>query len=158
MGAAVAPACGYTHVCVGQLLKRHATQNQDAVAQEVQACISAGKLVPTATVILVLSRHLQSIKGPVILDGFPRVHQQIGVIDKLGTVQGVILLDCSEDVMRMRMSKDDCDDEISLLEQFTENCLPLVDIYDRAGLLHIVNTAKGIDEVTSDLESTIRSL
>jgi adenylate kinase family enzyme len=145
-------------VCVGQLLKQHATQHEDALSKEVQACMHAGTLVPTPVVVSVLTQCWNGTKGPVLLDGFPRVHEQMDVVDKLGCVAGVLFLDCPEDVMISRMDKTDCDDEIALLAQFTEHCLPCLDLYERAGLLHVVGAAQGIEEVQAALQSTIRAL
>ena len=155
---AVAPACGFTHVCVGQLLKQCAAKKEDAISKEVQACIKTGTLVPTGTVIRVLTQCLAGITGPVLLDGFPRVQEQMGAVDKLGKVTGVIFLDCAEDVMIKRMDKSDCGDEIALLAQFTEHCLPCLDRYDRAGLLHVVDAGPGIDEVQAALQTTLGAL
>ena len=153
--AAAATACGYTHICVGQLLKQEASDDRD----EVKACMAAGTLVPTATVVRVLERALQEVKGPVLLDGFPRVAEQIEVADTLGTVAGVVFLDCSEDVMLQRMNKTDADsDEIALIAQFTEHCLPCIDEYEQAGLVHLVNAGQGVDEVQSSLQSTLAGL
>lgn len=155
---AAASTCGFTHVCVGQLLKQCAAKNEDALSKEVQACIKKGTLVPTDTVTRVLTQCLAGITGPVLLDGFPRVHEQMGAVDKLGKVAGVIFLDCPEDVMIKRMDKSDCDDEIALLTQFTEHCLPCLDLYDRAGLLRVVDAGPGIDEVQLALQTTLRAL
>jgi len=121
--------------------------------------MAAGTLVPTATVVRVLERALQEVKGPVLLDGFPRVAEQIEVADTLGTVAGVVFLDCSEDVMLQRMNKTDADsDEIALIAQFTEHCLPCIDEYEQAGLVHLVNAGEGFDEVQSSLQSTLAGL
>ena len=82
----------------------------------------------------------------------------MGAVDKLGKVTGVIFLDCAEDVMIKRMDKSDCGDEIALLAQFTEHCLPCLDLYDRAGLLHVVDAGPGIDEVQAALQTTLGAL
>ena len=123
---------GYTHICVGRLLKQE-TESGSSDSDEIAECMRAGTLVPTPTVLRVLQRHLEQSTGPILLDGFPRVVDQVDKVLQLGDVQGVLFLDCKEAVLRERMDKTDCDDEIALIAQFTDHCLPVLDL----SLIHI---------------------
>ena len=153
---AAAATLGYTHVCVGALLKQEIELGTEDAA-EIAACMHAGRLVPTATVLRVL-RHLEKSAGPVLLDGFPRVQEQIGLMEQFGSVAGAIFLDCKEELLIERMDKTNCDDPIALLQQFTDHCLPVVVMYDKVGKLHCIHTEKPWDEVQAELVSTIKAL
>ena len=152
-----AAALGYTHLCVGQLLK---AEQQDGApdCDEIAKCMAAGTLVPTATVLRVVRRHLEKSEGPVLLDGFPRVAEQVEEVEKLGDLKGVLFLDCAESVLIERMDKTDCDDPTALIAQFTDHCLPVVDTYENAGKVQVIDASASIEDVQSSLQSKIRSL
>ena len=85
----------------------------------------------------------------MLLDGFLRVSDQVDAVATLGAVKTVLFLDCTEDVMVERLSKQDCPDEVALLAQFADHCLPVIDRYDKAGL------ARRIDARFSSLQKRI---
>ena len=144
--ARLAGSLEYTHLSVGQALKAEA-QSTSAEAAEIAACVSSGKLVPTRVVTKVLRKHMATSTGPVLLDGYPRTEEQMDTVAMLGLVKGVLFLDAPEDVLLQRLSKEDCDDEVALLAQFTEHCLPVISLYDDQGLVHVVDATASMEDV-----------
>ena len=147
---------GYTHLCVGQLLKQE-RESGTSDSDEIAECMKAGTLVPTHTVLRVLQRHLEQSTGPVLLDGFPRVVDQMDKLSELGDVQSVLFLDCKEAVLRERMDKTDCDDEIALIAQFTDHCLPVLDLYDKKGLVQVIDASASAEVVQSSLQMKLKA-
>jgi Ca2+-binding EF-hand superfamily protein len=120
--------------------------------------MKAGTLVPTPVVLRVLQRHLEQSTGPVLLDGFPRVVDQMDKLSELGNVLGVLFLDCEEAVLRERMDKTDCNDEVALIAQFTDHCLPVLDLYDKEGLVQVVDASASAEVVEVILQKLIQSI
>ena len=110
-----------------------------------------------STVLQVLQRHLEQSTGPILLDGFPRVVDQVDKVLQLGDVQGVLFLDCKEAVLRERMDKTDCDDEIALIAQFTDHCLPVLDLYDKQGLVQVIDASASAEAVQSSLQMKLKA-
>ena len=148
---------GYTHLSVGQALKAEAEADGEH-AEEIKSCMAAATLVPTATVTAVLQRLLDESEGTVLLDGFPRVHEQVETASALGDFKGVLFLDAPEGVLVERLSREDCPDEIALIAQFTEHCLPVIDEYDGAGLAHRIDASLPMEEVQAAMVDLARRL
>ena len=155
--ARVAASLGYTHVEVAKLLKQEVAEG-GAAAAEIDAAMKAGQLVPTKTVSEVLEKRMPRSAVPMLLDGFPRVSDQVDAVATLGAVKTVLFLDCTEDVMVERLSKQDCPDEVALLAQFADHCLPVIDRYDKAGLARRIDASVGMDEVQAAVQSVIAEL
>ena len=103
--------------------------------------------VPTAIVAKVLQKHMAATSGPVLLDGFPRTADQIDIVATVGLVKHVLFLDAPEEVLLQRLSKEDCGDTVALLAQFTDHCLPVISMYDDAGLVQRIDTSVSMEDV-----------
>ena len=160
--ALLAESLGGVHLSIGVALKAEAASSSDN-SEEIQACMQAGRLVPTAIVADVL-RKLQSLPsvqgcdGPILLDGFPRVAEQVDVAATVGAVKGVLFLDAPEEVLVKRLSREDCPDATALIAQFTEHCLPVIDEYDGAGLAHRVDASLPMEEVQAAMVDLAKRL
>eukprot|EP01043_Picozoa_sp_COSAG02_P055174 COSAG02_NODE_6358_length_3627_cov_4.287698_4_plen_399_part_01 len=155
--ARLAGSLGYTHLSIGQALKAEANSGSEAAA-EISACISSGALVPTAIVAAVLQKHMNASDGPVLLDGFPRTADQIDIVGTVGIVKGVLFLDAPEEVLLQRLSKEDCGDSVALLAQFTDHCLPVISMYDDAGLVHRIDASASMEDVHFEMLSVLRAV
>ena len=148
---------GYTHLSVGQALKAEAEADGEH-AEEIKSCMAAATLVPTATVTAVLQRLLDESEGTVLLDGFPRVHEQVETASALGDFKGVLFLDAPEDVLVERLSREDCPDATALIAQFTEHCLPVLDDLDGAGLVRRVDASAPIEDARAAMATELEAL
>jgi UMP-CMP kinase len=102
--ARLATGLGYEHISVTKALK-DAVLNGHEFRDEIAACMAQGKLVASETVVHLLQELMLQSSGPVLLDGFPRVAQQISAVDRLGSLKGVLFLDCPEDTLVQRLTK-----------------------------------------------------
>jgi len=148
---------GYTHLSVGQALKAEAEADGEH-AEEIKSCMAAATLVPTATVTAVLQRLLDESEGTVLLDGFPRVHEQVETASALGDFKGVLFLDAPEGVLVERLSREDCPDATALIAQFTEHCLPVLDDLDGAGLVRRIDASAPIEDVRAAMATELEAL
>ena len=148
---------GYTHLSVGQALKAEAEGGGEH-ADEIKSCMAAGTLVPSATVTAVLQRLLDASEGTVLLDGFPRVQEQVATAGALGDFKGVLFLDAPEEVLVERLSREDCPDEIALIAQFTEHCLPVLDDFDSEGLVQRIDASASIEDVQAAMAAELKAL
>ncbi|MCT1717516.1 adenylate kinase [Dermabacter hominis] len=100
-----------------------------------------------------------------LLDGYPRTVAQVealdGILDKLGVaLDGVILLDVESEAIVQRLLQrgkeqgrsDDNEETIRRrIDVYGEQTTPLIDIYDKRGLVKRVDGMKDIDAVTADI-------
>ena len=100
-----------------------------------------------------------------LLDGYPRTVAQVealdGILEKLGVaLDAVILLDVESEAIVQRLLQrgkeqgrsDDNEETIRRrIDVYGEQTTPLIDIYDKRGLVKRVDGMKDIDAVTADI-------
>ena len=100
-----------------------------------------------------------------LLDGYPRTVAQVealdGILEKLGVaLDAVILLDVDSEAIVQRLLQrgkeqgrsDDNEETIRRrIDVYGEQTTPLIDIYDKRGLVKRVDGMKDIDAVTADI-------
>lgn len=104
-----------------------------------------------------------------LLDGYPRTVAQVealdGILEKLGVaLDAVILLDVESEAIVQRLLQrgkeqgrsDDNEETIRRrIDVYGEQTTPLIDIYDKRGLVKRVDGMKDIDAVTADILSAL---
>ncbi|WP_114853763.1 adenylate kinase [Brachybacterium sp. YJGR34] len=104
-----------------------------------------------------------------LLDGYPRTLDQVealdGMLTELGSALDCVLLlvvDAEEVVQRLVARgaesgrSDDTEETIRRrLEVYADQTAPLIDVYDRRGLVRRVNGMASIDEVTQSLREAL---
>lgn len=100
-----------------------------------------------------------------LLDGYPRTVAQVealdGILEKLGVaLDAVVLLDVDSEAIVQRLLQrgkeqgrsDDNEETIRRrIEVYGEQTTPLIDIYERRGLVKRIDGMKDIDAVTADI-------
>lgn len=185
---------GLPHITTGGLFRAMESQ-ETPLAQEIQAIMKRGDLVPDATTIQVVRERLaqpDAARG-AIFDGFPRTLPQAEALDKLlaemGEVVGVVpflklsrdeaisrissrwecSLDphhvynvktnppkvagvCDTDGAGLRQRPDDTPEAAAKrIDTFYEKTAPLLDFYQRKGVLREIDADRSIEQVTADL-------
>lgn len=104
-GAILTKKLGIPAVSTGDII-REALKNGTEMGLKAKVFTNAGKLVPDEIVIGIIRERLakDDCKGGFILDGFPRTIPQAEALDKMVSIDKVIELDASEDLILRRLS------------------------------------------------------
>ena len=96
---------GYAHISTGDLLRAAVKQGSE-LGKKAQGYMDAGQLVPDDLVIDLLREALEtpSAKGGFILDGFPRTLPQAEALDAAVTIDKVVDLQVSFDLIEERIT------------------------------------------------------
>jgi adenylate kinase len=94
---------GLTKISTGDLL-REAVRNDNPLGKKAKSFMDAGKLVPTDLVVDLIEEKLATVKGGVILDGFPRNLEQARMLDKIAKVDVAIDLKVDEESLVKRLT------------------------------------------------------
>lgn len=101
---------GYTHVSTGDLL-REQIRLKTPLGMEIKARMDQGRFVPDPIVVEMIREVITSAdpEQNFLFDGFPRTLAQAEMFDAMlqsegGTIAGVILLECADNVIIERLS------------------------------------------------------
>ena len=94
---------GFTKISTGDLL-REAVRAGTPLGVKAKGFMDAGKLVPSDLVMDLIKDKLKSVKGGVILDGFPRNLEQAEMLDKITKIDMAIDLEVNEDKLVKRLT------------------------------------------------------
>ncbi len=92
-----------TKISTGDLL-REAVRLGTPLGLKAKSFMDAGKLVPNDLVIDLIKDKMKSVKGGVILDGFPRNLEQAEMLDKITKVDMAIDLQVDEEKLVKRLT------------------------------------------------------
>jgi adenylate kinase len=161
----LADKTGAVHLSTGDIL-RAAVDNGTPAGLEAKPYMNAGGLAPDEIVIQIIQDSLNSSseKG-WILDGFPRnVEQAIAletILDEMGQKDySVIFFDVSDDVLIQRITgrheefgrKDDHPDVVpKRLEVYREKTAPLIEFYEKRGVLKKIDGDRSVDDIFDEL-------
>lgn len=88
------------HVEVGQLLRDAVDSRTSGIGEIIARHQLAGEHVPDNLVFEVLRKHIENLKAPIILDGFPRTIPQAKVFASLGPTWYGVRIERDEDFCR----------------------------------------------------------
>jgi adenylate kinase len=94
---------GLTKISTGDLL-REAVRNNTTLGAKAKSFMDTGKLVPTDLVVDLIKEKLKTVKGGVILDGFPRNLDQAKMLDSIAKVDTAIDLKVDEESLVKRLT------------------------------------------------------
>lgn len=163
---------GIPQIATGDML-RAAVRAGTEVGRQAQGFMDRGELVPDDVVIGVAEARLlesDAAKG-FILDGFPRTPAQAAALDVMLKRLGVELERClalrvEEDelvdrlLQRARIEGRSDDNEQTIrtrMRIYREKTQPLIDYYDRQGILEEIEGDGSIEEVSARIEEALRS-
>jgi adenylate kinase len=162
---------GGTHIATGDILRANAERGTE-LGRKASAFMDRGDLVPDDVIIdMVLERVAEvDCADGFVLDGFPRTVPQAQALDKrldeLGCpLDAAVSFEIDEDELRRRLAaraeeqdRAEDDDEGAIrrrLQLFNCETEPLLDYYDRRGLLVRVDAEGELDEVTERIASAL---
>lgn len=153
-----------THISSGDLFRLH-VRERTALGLRLEPYLSAGDLVPDDLVLEMLadSISLAGASGGYLLDGFPRTVSQAEKTYELAESAGfmlhaVVALQAPTEVLVARLlkrgqeSQRPDDTELVIrhrLNVYEQNTAPLLDYYEKRGILQVFDATPAIEEVAS---------
>lgn len=164
--ARITEALGIPAISTGDIFRANVSQETE-LGVLAKSYMDKGEYVPDeVTNDMVRDRLSQDdAKGGFLLDGYPRTLAQVdaldGMLEQLGTpLDAVLLLEVDlESVVERLIARgkeqgrsDDTEETIrKRIDVYAEQTTPLVEVYEKRGLLRRVDGMKSIDEVTASL-------
>lgn len=157
----------FGYAAAGDLLRAEIADPNSPNAQRISEIISAGKLVPPELLVETIRRAI--VRSPsqyFLLDGFPRsLAQDEKFCAQVGQATACVMLDAPDEVLISRLRKRGessgrCDDNDKViparLEAYRKETVPVLEKYEKAGLLTTVNADAPIEKVREDFENALR--
>ena len=157
-------------ISTGDIFRANVSQ-QTELGVLAKSYMDSGEYVPdSVTNDMVRSRLGEDdAQDGFLLDGYPRTLDQVdaldGVLSELGTQLDLVLLlevEATEVVDRLVARgaesgrSDDTEETIRRrLDVYAEQTAPLIDVYDRRGLVRRVDGMASVDEVTAALQEAL---
>ncbi|MGX6403199.1 MULTISPECIES: adenylate kinase [Dermabacter] len=157
---------GVPAISTGDIFRANVS-NETELGVLAKSYMDKGEYVPdSVTNEMVESRLAEDdAANGFLLDGYPRTVAQVealdGILEKLGVaLDAVILLDVDSEAIVQRLLQrgkeqgrsDDNEETIRRrIDVYGEQTTPLIDIYDKRGLVKRVGGMKDIDAVTADI-------
>ncbi|XP_053995626.1 UMP-CMP kinase isoform X1 [Hylaeus anthracinus] len=158
---------GYVHLSAGDLLREERAKPSSEYGELIENHIKNGTIVPVAITCSLLDRAMQTSDNPnkrFLIDGFPRNQDNVdgwneAMSDKC-LVKGVLFCECSKEVCTQRCLKRGADgsgrsdDNEEVLakrhETYITNTMPIIEHFDKEGLLYKINSMQSPDQVFAD--------
>lgn len=157
---------GVPAISTGDIFRANVS-NETELGVLAKSYMDKGEYVPDSVTNEMVESRLgeDDAANGFLLDGYPRTVAQVealdGILDKLGVVlDAVILLDVESEAIVQRLLQrgkeqgrsDDNEETIRRrIDVYSEQTTPLIDIYDKRGLVKRVDGMKDIDAVTADI-------
>ena len=160
----------FTQLSTGDLLRDETSKTDSKLGEKVRNLMESGELVPDEIVIDIIVKKVKEFKKKsLIFDGFPRNLNQAVVLDEsLKSVSieldNAIFFEINFDILKERIEKrikesknenqrkdDNIDTLINRIEVYKSSTLPIVDYYDKKGILNKVSGIKKIEEVYEEI-------
>ena len=155
------------HISTGDIL-REISKEDSEVGNYVRETLKSGGLVKDEITYQLIEDRLakDDCKNGYIIDGFPRNLEQAKEYDKILAKLGydigtVILLDIDREILEKRRGKlyqrddDNLESFNNRYNMYIEKTEPIIDYYEKKGVLHKVNGASSIDEVAEEVDRVI---
>ncbi|MBU7456043.1 adenylate kinase [Leuconostoc fallax] len=157
------------HISTGDIFRANLANDTD-LGQKARAFMDAGDLVPDEITNAMVADRLEKddVEAGFMLDGYPRNEAQAIFLDQYLAENGkkisaTIYFEVSDDILRERLlgrgREDDTPEVIDnrLAVNKAAN-LPLVDYYQKSGVLHAINGGREVNDVYHDVKKVLDSL
>lgn len=161
----------FVHISVGDIFRWH-MDHHTKLAARITRIMNEGRLVPDDIVENVVRERLQlhDFNYGIVLDGFPRTRPQAEYLFENWDVTRVIYLDIPDEVVTARVMEraragfgsgftkraDDNPEALRVrLNEYYKKTKPLLELYEKKGLLLSVDGTKPISEVYSDISHAL---
>lgn len=158
-------------ISTGDIL-RNAIKEGTSLGTLAKSYIDKGELVPDSVVIGIVEERIkqQDCKNGFLLDGFPRTIQQAEELEKLLSkmnkkIDYVINIDVPEEELVNRLLNrakienrtDDTEPVIrNRMKTYFQQTYPLIEYYQKKGLLNNINGLGSIEEITHRIMNVIK--
>jgi adenylate kinase len=162
---------GWTHLSTGELFRQHLRLGTD-LGRLASAYIDKGDYVPDDVTVRMVRDFIgeRPLDERVMFDGFPRTVAQAIELDRLLEDKGrrigrVLMLDVPRDELERRMlnratregRSDDTPDVIRRrFDVYEEQTRPVLDYYEKQGLLQRVPATGSVEDVNARLREAAR--
>lgn len=157
---------GYVHLSAGDLLRAERNSGS-ADGDLIDNCIKNGEIVPVAITVRLIEKAMNvSPVKKFLVDGFPRNEDNLvgwnNHMEGKADVKFVLFMDCPDDICIERVKKrsqtsgrkDDNDETLrKRLNGYKRDTLPIIQHYDKQGLVRKVMGSDEIDTVYSQIRS-----
>ncbi|HHD78844.1 MAG TPA: adenylate kinase [Epsilonproteobacteria bacterium] len=164
------------HYSTGDML-REEVASESKLGQEIESYISKGALVPLEIIVnTIVSAINNAPVANVLIDGYPRSVEQMTAFDTLVANQdniklaSVIEVRVSEEVARERIlgrraeaapgeERSDDSEEVfnDRMKIYTDPLAEIQAFYTKKNLLKVIDGARTLEEVVTDMETFIKS-
>lgn len=154
-------------ISTGQML-RDAVARESALGQRISGVLDSGQLVDDETMADVVRDRLSrpDTGGGFLLDGYPRNLDQASTLGEILGERGeslstVLFIDVPQEELVKRAllrnrGADDREEVVrSRLRVYEQKTQPLIEYYERFGLLEPINGDQTIDEVTEEIAAKL---
>lgn len=163
---------GVAHLSTGDMLRAAVAAGTD-VGRTAKALMDEGKLVPDDIIIKIVADRIETpdCAAGFILDGFPRTLPQAQALDHMLADKGrkldaVLQLRVPDEILIGRIEKRvresgraRADDKPETLKRrlgvYHEQTAPVLPYYEQAGLLHVIDGNRPIDDVTAAIRAAL---
>lgn len=164
----LADSLGYVIFETGARLRESARENSP-LGNELRETMNAGKLVSTEIIMNILQDFLsRNADKKIIFDGIPRNKEQHDLFEPLMTAHQLqplaiqLQLEKNEAIQRMEKRakiENRSDDNIATMKKrieiFFSETLPVIETYQKKGLLHCIDGTQPIDTVYEEIKKQI---
>ncbi len=170
--ARISATWGIPHVSTGAMLREAIAEGTD-LGRRVEDVMARGHLVSDELVAEVVEQRLRrdDARKGYLLDGFPRTAAQTALLDEILARRGerldaVLLLEIPEDVAIERMQtrrkssrEVRADDNVETFRErlrvYTEKTQPMLELYEKQGLLRRIDGTGSIDDVFGRIRAVL---
>lgn len=157
---------GYVHLSAGDLLRAEVKKSESALGKEIEEHMKQGTIVPVKVTCGLLANamddHFKAEKKTnFLIDGFPRNQDNFegwqAAMSDHAAVKFVLLFDCKEETCVARCLDrgkggsgrvDDNEETLrKRITQFNCGCKPVIDHYEKLGLVRRIHAEGSADEV-----------
>lgn len=161
---------GVAHVSTGDIFRQNVA-DQTELGASAQRYMDAGKYVPDEVTNAMVRDRLgqDDARDGFILDGYPRTPEQVGTLDAILSdfdiaLDGVVSLTVDSEELIARLLKraktsgraDDTEDVIRHRQDvYTEETIPLLEVYRNRGLLIEIDGVGDVDEIAARITDSL---
>lgn len=161
----------FVHISIGEIFRWNVSHHTKLAAR-IRRITDAGLLVPDEIVERVVRERLDQHDWNYgfVLDGFPRTRAQAEYLFENWNLDKVIYLELADEVVYQRVMyrakmgqgsgftkrADDNPEALKTrLREYHEKTKPLLELYDRMGMLLTVDASRSISEIYSDIRTQL---
>lgn len=163
---AISKKYSFGYASAGDLLRAEAANPNSPNGKRINEIISAGKIVPPELLVETIRNAIISSPSKYfLLDGFPRsLAQDEKYCEQAGKPTACLMLDAPDEVLINRLRKrgqnsgrSDDDDKVipTRLESYRKETVPVLERYEKEGLLRVINADGTIEQVREEFENVL---